>query len=62
MKTSILYVARIAFAWTLTFVLALIIWLALRGDRSGGPPWPIVLSVLLFIGWQVNRAISHLRR
>jgi len=62
MKTSFLYVVRIAAAWTLAFVLLLIVWLALRGDRGGGPSWPFVLSALLFIGWQVNRAISHLRR
>ena len=62
MKTSILYVARIAFAWTLAFVLALIIWLALRGDRGSGLSWPFVLSALLVIAWQINRAISHVRR
>ena len=62
MKTSILYVARIVFAWTLAFVLALIIWLALRGDRGSGLSWPFVLSALLVIAWQINRAISHVRR
>ena len=62
MKTSILYVARIAFAWTLAFVLALIILLALRGDRGSGLSWPFVLSALLVIAWQINRAISHVRR
>ncbi len=62
MKTSFLYIARIVFAWTLAFVLALIIWLTLRGDKGGGVSWPFVLSALLVIAWQVNRAISHLRR
>ena len=62
MKTSFLYVFRIAIAWIFAFVLLLLVWIALRGGPGGGPSWPFVLSALLFIAWQVNRAISHVRR
>ena len=62
MKTSILFIARITIAWTLAFVLALIVWLAFRGDHRGGPSWPFVLAALLVIGWRITRAFSHLRR
>ena len=62
MKTSIFYVARIAIAWSLAFVLLLIIWSTLRPSGTGALSWPFVMSALLFIAWQVNRAISHVRR
>ena len=62
MKTSILFIARITIAWTLAFILALIVWLAFSGDNRGGPSWPFVLAALLTIGWRITRAFSHLRR
>ena len=62
MKTSIFFIARITFAWTLAFVLALIVWLAFMGKERGGPSWPFVLAALLTIGWQITCAFSHLRR
>ena len=62
MKTSFLYVFRIASAWIFAFVLLLLVWIALRGDRGSPPSWPFVLSALLVIAWQINRAVSHLRR
>ena len=62
MKTSIFYVVRIAIAWALAFLLLLMVWFVFRGDRGGGPSWPFVFTALLVIAWQVNRAISHLRR
>ena len=62
MKTSIFFIARITFAWTLAFVLALIVWLAVAGEERGDPSWPFVLAALLTIGWQITCAFSHLRR
>ncbi len=62
MKTGFLFVARIAIAWALAFVLVLIVWLALKGNNRAGPTWPFVLAAILTIAWQVTCAFSHLRR
>lgn len=62
MKTSLFFIARIAFAWALAFVLVLIVWVALKGSNRAALTWPFVLAALLTIAWQVTCAFSHLRR
>jgi signal transduction histidine kinase len=58
MKTF-LFIMRVALAWALMWLLALILWNAVTGKDVR---WPFVLMFLANIGWVKVRAFSHVRR
>ena len=62
MITSLFFVARIAIAWFLLFMLSAMLWTGLFGGMQGGPPWPLVLLFFATMALVVTSAFSHLRR
>ena len=59
--TSFFFVIRLALAWFLAFMLAVIVW---NGISEGyhGPAWPFVLLCMALLGMVITGAFSHVRR
>ncbi len=56
---SLLFVARITFAWVLLYLLAVILWASLIGR---GPAWIFFVFALIVIATVITGAFSHLHR
>ena len=59
--TSFFFGIRLALAWFLAFMLAVIVW---NGISEGyhGPAWPFVLLCMALLGMVITGAFSHVRR
>jgi signal transduction histidine kinase len=59
--TSFFFVIRLALAWFLAYLLAVIVWNAVN-EHYHGPGWPFVLAAMVMLGMVVTGGFSHVRR
>lgn len=59
--TGFFFVIRLAAAWLLAYLFAVIVWNA-TNDGYHGPGWPFVLAAWILLGMVVTGGFSHVRR
>ncbi|WP_266170490.1 sensor histidine kinase [Dyella subtropica] len=62
MIASFFFVIRLALAWSLAFMLAVVLWNIAHNGNYLGPVWPFFVVAYAMLGMVITGAFSHVRR